>query len=120
VKPLVYVAGPYTAPDPILNVQRAVHVADQLDERGCAVIVPHLSMLWHLVSPADIDTWYRRDLEVLNHCNALVRFDGASTGADREVDHAHKTGLHVFLLRSDGTFPRQFDAWLAHQHARTA
>lgn len=102
VKPLVYIAGPYTNPDPVLNVRRACVVADELVKAGAAVVVPHLSMLWHLTSPASIDEWYERDLDVLAHCDALVRFYGPSTGADREVEFARDLDLEVWCLGRDG------------------
>lgn len=101
MKPLIYVAGPYTNPDPVINVRRACAVADELVAIGAAVIVPHLSMLWHLVSPADVDDWYQRDLDVLDHCHALVRFYGESWGADREVEHARRLGLETWSLGKD-------------------
>lgn len=101
MKPLAYVAGPYTHPDPVLNVRRACEVADELDAMGYAVIVPHLSMLWHTVSPQPIETWYRRDLDVLAHCHVLVRFEGASTGADAEVAHALACGIPVVYGTDD-------------------
>jgi len=118
VKPLVYVAGPYTHPDPVINVHRACLVADRLDAHGCAVFVPHLSITWHLVSPQpDVNVWYRRDLDVLEHCDAVVRIAGESVGADAETDRAYVLGLPVFRLRSDNTFPPQLEAWLAQRTA---
>lgn len=102
MKPLVYVAGPYTNPDPIINVRRACVVADELVKAGAAVIVPHLSMLWHLTSPASIDEWYQRDLDVLWHCHAIVRFYGESTGADREWEFATDLGLEAWALGKGG------------------
>lgn len=102
MKPLVYVAGPYTTPDPVLNVRRACVVADRLVEAGAAVVVPHLSMLWHLTSPAEIDEWYQRDLDLLDHCQALVRFYGPSVGADREWEYAGDLGLERWALGRGG------------------
>lgn len=96
MKPLVFIAGPYTHPDPIDNVHRAIAVAQAVEATGCAVIIPHLSMLWHLVAPQPIDVWYRRDLDVLEHCDALVRFTGPSTGADNEMRFAHRQSIPVF------------------------
>lgn len=102
MKPLAYVAGPYTHPDPVLNTRRAVDLGDRLDRLGFAVVIPHLSLLWHLVSPqADPEVWYRRDLDVLAHCDLLVRFPGESSGADREVVFAIENGLDVFLDEVD-------------------
>lgn len=119
MKPLVYVAGPYTTPDPVLNVRRACVVADALDQAGAAVFVPHLSMLWHLTSPAGIDEWYRRDLDVLDHCNAIVRFHGESVGADREVERAHELGIEHWSLGrgNDGLLGVSLPRWIRDFHA---
>jgi hypothetical protein len=95
MKPLVYVAGPYTKPDPVINVQRAIEIAEKIENHGATPFIPHLSMLWHLVRPAAINRWYLRDLEVLDHCDALYRMPGESVGADREVAHAHEMGMQV-------------------------
>lgn len=111
MKPLVYIAGPYTQPDPVLNVRRAIEVAETVEHYGGTPFIPHLSMLWHLVSPASLDAWYSRDLEVLDHCHALVRFEGDSTGADREVDRANRRGLPVFYL-SRPDFCDEFPKWV--------
>lgn len=97
-KPLAYVAGPYTKPDPVINVRRAVQVGDILTKAGAAVIVPHLSMLWHLISPKPIDCWYAQDLDLLAHCSMLVRIPGESTGADLEVEFAEATGIKVYSI----------------------
>src|SRR4051794_18256077 len=94
-KPLVYIAGPYTHPDPVLNVRRAVEVAEWLGP-DIVSVVPHLTMLWHLVSPHPLEWWYARDLDLLAHCHALWRMDGESTGADAEVAFAHERGIPVF------------------------
>lgn len=96
MKPLVYIAGPYAKPDPVLNTREACLVADRVVDLGAAVIVPHLSLLWHAISPQPVDTWYARDLDVLRHCHALVRIPGESTGADDEVDEACRLGLQIF------------------------
>lgn len=108
-KPLIYVAGPYTNPDPIENVHRAIDMAELIEEMRATPFIPHLSMLWHLVRPAAIDIWYERDLEVLEHCHALFRFAGASTGADREVEYAATLPIPVFYEEDDGWLElRQF------------
>lgn len=95
VKPLAYIAGPYTHPDPILNTRRAIEVADALIERGFAVFVPHLTMLWHLVSPRTLEQWYEIDLAMLAHCQVLYRLPGVSRGADAEVAEARRLGIPV-------------------------
>lgn len=114
MKPLIYVAGPYTLPDPVLNVRRACVVADELVKAGAAVFVPHLSMLWHLTSPASVGEWYQRDLDVLDHCDALVRFYGASVGADREWTAAAQVDMPRWWLGhgSDEGLPREMAKWI--------
>jgi hypothetical protein len=109
-KPLVYVAGPYTRPDPVINTRNACLVADELAAMGAAVIVPHLSLLWHAISPQSIETWYQRDIDVLRHCNAVVLLPvpGPSTGADAEVAEAARLGLTVYC------WPEAQDAFAAY------
>ncbi len=97
MKPLVYVAGPYTHPDPVENTHKAIAVCDRLvlDDR-VTPICPHLSLLWHIVKPHDIDFWYRYDLEVMARCDAVLRLFGASSGADAEVAAAYRHKIPVF------------------------
>lgn len=97
MKPLVYIAGPYTRDDPVLNTRDAVQWAEGVEAEGCDVVIPHLSLLWHAISPAPIERWYERDLAVLARCDALVRFPGPSTGADAEVEFARDRGIRVFI-----------------------
>lgn len=95
MKPLCYVAGPYTHPDPVLNVRVAVAAADALVAAGAAVHVPHLSMLWHTISPKPVEEWYAIDLDVLAHCDLMYRIPGESTGADAEEEAATEKGIPV-------------------------
>lgn len=96
-KPLVYIAGPYTNPDPVENTHRAIKAGMEVWEWGLAVpIIPHLSLLAHVVQPRGVDYWYDLDLAQLDHCDALVRLPGESTGADREVEHAKARGIPCF------------------------
>lgn len=98
MRPLIYVAGPYTEPDPFINTRAAIACGEMIEREGATPFIPHLSMLWHLIRPADITKWYARDLEVLDHCDGLYRFPGASKGADREVLHAQ--GIHLPVFRN--------------------
>lgn len=92
----VYVAGPYTQGDPVLNVRAAVEAADAIIEAGHVPYVPHLSMLWHLISPRPVDFWYGYDLLWLQECDAVLRIVGDSTGADNEVKEAERIGLPIY------------------------
>lgn len=109
MKPLVYVAGPYSHPDPVINVREAVLRADVFYEHEDVVpIVPHLSMLWHTIKPHPVEFWYAYDLEVLARCDAVFRIQGNSEGADGEVKEAERLGRPVFGPYVDA----EFRAWV--------
>lgn len=93
---LVFVAGPYTNGDVVENVRCAIEVGEDIERFGYDVFIPHLTMLWHLVSPAPIERWYERDRTMVPRCDALYRIDGESTGADAEVAAARELGVPVF------------------------
>lgn len=93
-RPMLYVAGPYTNPDPVENTHRAAKVGTAIYEYSDWVpFVPHLSLLWHMVTPRNEAHWYALDLAQMSHCDAIVRLPGASTGADREMEVAREWGL---------------------------
>jgi hypothetical protein len=96
-RPLVYVAGPYGKPEPVENTHNAIRAAERLQSTGLVTaVVPHLSLLWHLVCPHPTDHWYDYDLALLARCDALLRLPGISVGADKEVVFARKRHIPVF------------------------
>lgn len=102
MKPLVYVAGPITVPEPMENVHHAVKVATRLRDSGLVVpFVPHTTCLWHMIEPASYETWLAYDFDVIRHCHALLRMEGESKGeskgADREVAFAYSLDKDVFF-----------------------
>ncbi len=96
--PLVYVAGPYTNPDPVRNTHDAVQWAEKIIQTGqMSAMVPHITLLWHAIAPHDdVDYWYALDIAHLARCDAVFRFPGASSGADKEVEFALEESIPVF------------------------
>ncbi len=94
----IYVAGPYTGGDPVLNTRKAIEAGEQLRALGFVPFIPHLTHLWHLISPHDIDYWYEYDNEWIRKCDALLRLPGKSKGADAEVALALELGIPVFNI----------------------
>ncbi len=92
----VYVAGPYTKGDVVVNVRKAIECADSLVRMGHEPFIPHLSHLWHTISPHEYTYWMDRDLAWLDVCDALVRIPGDSAGADKEMAYAHEHGIPVY------------------------
>lgn len=108
-KPLIYIAGPYTNPDPVLNTHNAIKWAEDVESLGADVAISHLSLLWHIVCPAPMEKWYSRDLAVLARCDACFRFPGASSGADAEVKFANERDIPVLYSIEEAA------AWMAHR-----
>lgn len=96
MKPSIYIAGPYTNPDPVTNTRAAIDVGMQLADLGYAVEIPHLTHFVHLIHPRGIDYWYDFDLRKLEYCTHLLRLPGESTGADAEVAHAWDNEIAVY------------------------
>lgn len=93
----VYIAGPYSQGDPETNVKRAIDAADALLARGYAPFIPHLTHYWHQQHKHPYETWMQLDLEWVATCDCLLRLEGPSTGADREVVHATNHKIPVYL-----------------------
>jgi hypothetical protein len=111
VKPLVYIAGPYTHPDPVENTRRAIERGMSIYDAGLAVVeIPHLTMLVHFLEPRPIEFWYAFDIDKLAHCHALYRLPGASSGADKEVAEAHALDMPVFFEEVTNDWKR-FYTW---------
>ena len=93
----VYIAGPYTGGDTIVNVRNAVEAGDRIVQAGHNAFVPHLFHFWHFLLPGDYEQWMRLDFEWLESCEVLLRLPGDSGGADREVELARELGIPVFF-----------------------
>ncbi len=93
---LIYVAGPYAYPDPVVNTRNAILAAEEIVKKGHTPYIPHLTMAWHLVVPHETDFWYEYDLKFLPLCDSLFRISGESKGADREVSLAKNLGMDVY------------------------
>jgi nucleoside 2-deoxyribosyltransferase len=101
-RPLVYLAGPYTKPDPVENTHNVIKLASELVDEGLVTpVIPHLTLLWHVVMPRPLEFWYEYDIATLARCDAVYRIEGESTGADREVEFAATAGLPVFTNREE-------------------
>jgi len=96
MRQLIYISAPYTLGDTAQNVRRAIEVADILLARGHIPFIPHLTHFWHFISPKTHREWMEIDKAILERCDAVLRLDGESRGADEEVAHAEKMGLKIY------------------------
>jgi len=91
----IYVAGPYTKGGVAVNVRNAILAGEALVQKGHTPFIPHLTHLWHIVIPHDVQFWYDYDMHWLKECDALLRIPGESIGADKEEAFAL---LHRFTV----------------------
>ena len=91
----VYIAAPYTKPDPCINTNRVMNVANNLMNMGYAPYIPHLNHFQHTFHPRPPQDWYDLDIEFLKVCDVVWRLDGESRGADRETKLAKEIGIPV-------------------------
>jgi len=92
----IYVAGPYKLRDPVINIREAILAGEEIIKLGHIPFIPHLYHLWHTVQSHQPIFWYWLDLKWLPSCDAILRLQGKSREADKEVKEAHKLGIPVF------------------------
>jgi hypothetical protein len=110
---VVYVSGPISKGDLIDNIRRAHWAGVALLKAGLAPCIPHGSCFWGNrirdaafvpeLSTDDIThaEWLAIDLEIVGRCDAVLRLDGESKGADMEVAHARDRNIPVFFRLED-------------------
>lgn len=92
----VYVAGPYIS-HPHHNTARAISYGNQLVDLGFVPIIPHImSAVWNIHTPRDEEFWLGYTMDIMLLCDAVLRFPGESSGADRETARAEQMGIPVF------------------------
>ena len=92
----VYIAGPYTQGNPEQNVANALAAAEELCAGKMTPYIPHLTHYWHINTPHTYQFWMELDQGWLKKCDALVRLQGISPGADEEVAYAIEHHIPVF------------------------
>ncbi len=93
---LIYVSAPYSLGDVVSNVRFACEIGDKILAKGHIPFIPHLSHFWHYLSPKSWEEWLRIDSAIIPKCDALLRMNGASVGADLEVELAKSLGIPVY------------------------
>jgi Domain of unknown function (DUF4406) len=97
----IYVAGPYSTPDPESNTREAIKIGDALLNLGYYPFVPHLTHFWEQLYHHKYNEWMALDFAWLSKCDALIRLPGESNGADKEIEVANKIGIPVFYGLDD-------------------
>lgn len=117
-KPFIYIAGAIQHGNPtrIDNFTTPCKVFKYLLDRGIYSYVPHWSMLFDYLldmGPESYEKWMELDFQIIRRCDGLLRLEGHSPGADREVALATELGLPVFFRESffDSDDPQAAPQW---------
>lgn len=94
-RPCVYVAGPMSLGDLMDNVAYGMKVGKRMVVDGFAPYVPMLDAFMHFPD-GSYEMLLEWDFAWIARSDALYRLNGASAGADREVEFAGKQGIPVF------------------------
>lgn len=92
----IYIASPYTIGDVAINVKRQIDAASQLIDLGFAPFWPLHSHFLHMAHPKPYEKWIAVDLQWILSCDALLRLEGESKGADLEVQFSKQNRMPVF------------------------
>ena len=92
----VYIASPYTKGDTAVNVKRQLDTVNELMDAGFAPFAPLYSHFQHMSHPRPYEDWMAVDFVWVEACDVLLRLDGESSGADKEVALALKLGKKVY------------------------
>ncbi len=105
---MIFVAGPISQGDLRANIRQACEAGVRLMKAGLAVHVPHLTCFMGQVYVGEgaipevlpagtaIEDWYGLSLAEVHRCDAVLRLQGESRGADLEVAEAIRMGKPVF------------------------
>lgn len=96
IKKIIYISAPYSKGDVVENVRNACLAGNEILRKGHIPFVPHLTHLWHLITPKDYETWLMIDFALIPRMDAMLRLEGDSYGADREVNLAKSLGIPIY------------------------
>ena len=99
-RPLVYVAGPYKGNaigEEMPHTHRACKAGYFLKANGFMPLIPHLLFPLRLIRPSFTeDDIMEMCLDYLYRCDAVLRIEGVSNGAELECEYARLHGIPVF------------------------
>lgn len=94
----VYIASPLFSSGRVsFNIHKALTTAENLRRIGFLPFVPHLFFFWDFLYPdSNTNYWLEMDKEWLKECDILLRLDGKSDGADKEVKWAKEFNIPIY------------------------
>jgi hypothetical protein len=93
---MVFVSGPVSS-DPYGSVRQGIKAFDELRAKGHVPILPQLSVFQEIISPRDYEDWMAYFDAIIERCDVLLRLEGISSGADREVARAMEMNKEIWF-----------------------
>ena len=93
---LIYISGPYSIGDKVMNVNRAIEAGNQILEIGAIPFIPHLCHFWDMLTPRPLEDWMEIDYEMLRRCDGMLRLEGKSFGAQCEEVYASARKIPIY------------------------
>ncbi len=98
MKGIVYIAGPMTVGIREENLSKGLTAGEKIWQLGFGPFVPHLAFFYNDTFPHSWEEWLEYDEMIIKSaCCAVFRVEGASKGADREVEFAKANDIPVFF-----------------------
>ena len=94
----VYIASPYTLGDVKRNVEKQIEVSNllRITNENILPYWPLSSHYWNELYEHDYNFWMKLCLDWLMTMDCVLRLEGESKGADKEVLVAKRLGIPVF------------------------
>ena len=93
-KPMVFISGPISS-NALSCVRESVPVYKAFMDQGAVPVGLQFGIIAEMVDPFTYEEWMDYAFGLIDHCSALVRLPGESSGADREVAYAEALGIPV-------------------------
>ncbi len=101
-KKRVFIASPYTKPDPCINVNISSKVlSDLLDDGKCIPVTMLWTHFFHSIHPRSYESWLFYCMSFIPICDAMLVLPGESSGKDREVEIAKSLGKPIFYSKEE-------------------
>jgi hypothetical protein len=112
MKPLIYIASPYTKGDMILNIRHQINVFDELKREGIVTpISPLIYAFVEITHPDKYENWMNYDLDLIEHCDGVyvtntevgdyIQLAADSKGVKMEIKHALENTIPVWYNKKD-------------------
>ncbi len=93
---VIYLATPMTKGEWVTNWDKCLIIADRLRIKGYAPYPPVVSWSWQQHTRYTPEEWLQYDFNLILVSDGVLRVNGDSAGADREMDFAVRHNINTY------------------------